>query len=121
MAELSQMEKSGPIRHEDMPDLVIVNKRGMIIRGGDEVRMASGIPTKAPYHFIDFAKMRDDYFWVSWLLAKLHDLSKLQHFVFPDYTAYFNPEMDNSSFMGFIKTQVEKLCRENELEPPPTP
>jgi hypothetical protein len=116
-----EIEKSESIRHEDMPALVIVNNRGLIVRGGEGTRLASGSTSNAPYHFIDFKQLHNGCFWVAFLLNQLYDLSKLQHIVFPDYTAYFNPEIGNAAFLGAVKGQLDKICRDSGVEPPEIP
>jgi hypothetical protein len=121
IATMIEMEQSESIRHADMPELVIVNNRGLLVRGGEGRQMASGNASNAPYHFIDFQKLHNGCFWVAFLLARLYDLSKLQHVVFPNYLYYFNPDIGNAAFLGSIKGQINKMSRDFGVEPPEIP
>jgi hypothetical protein len=116
-----EVETTELIRHEDMPALVIVNERGVIVRGVQGQPMASGAKSNALYHFVDFQKLHNGCYWVSALLARLYDLSKLQHAVFPDYIPYFNPDLENGAFLGFIKGEIDKMFRGSGIEPPDVP
>jgi hypothetical protein len=102
-----EIEKNDRIRHEDMPDLVIVNERGVIVRGLKGQPMASGGTSNAPYHFIDFQELHNGCYWVS--------------SVFPDYLPYFNPDMVDGAFLGFIQGQIDKMFRGSGVEPPTVP
>ena len=104
-----------------MPEYIVVNKRGMIIRGTDNMQMASGNRSNAAYHFVDFEKQRNDFFWLPYILGRLHDLSKVQSFLFPDYTAYFNADLADISFNGFVKGQIEEICRKGDIPMPEMP
>ncbi|MDB5321951.1 MAG: hypothetical protein JWN40_3582, partial [Phycisphaerales bacterium] len=103
------------------PEFVIVNNRGLIVRGGEGRQMASGNISNAPYHLVDFQQLHNGCFWVASLLARLYDLSKLQHVVFASYLPYFNPDMENAAFLGFIKGKVDKMCRDRGVDPPEVP
>jgi hypothetical protein len=121
IATMAEIEKTEAIRHDDMPQFVIINNRGVIVRGAHGTPMVSGNRSNAPYHFVDFQQLHNGCYWVSSLLANLYHLSKLQHVVFPDYLAYFNPDIADDAFRGLVKEEIDKICRDLGVQPPEIP
>lgn len=84
-----------------LPEIIVINREGMLVKIGDDggkfVKGGEGIHKH--FHYTDFREALPDGYWIPFegILHGLYLRSKWQYHATPDYTEYFNQDME--SFM----------------------
>lgn len=92
--DLNRLADSDPSALSYLPDLIVVNKRGIITRLREGGQYADGMPIpNKRFHFTDFNLNPNYYACFSDILNRLFILSTWQYQITPRYADYFNKEL----------------------------
>jgi hypothetical protein len=93
---LNELVENDPGVKKYLPDLIVVNKIGMIMKTEPESEFNDGKKVGKNFHYIDFVSAAKGQYWISFehVLSKLYQFSNWQHFVTPNYEAYFNKDIE---------------------------
>jgi hypothetical protein len=80
--------------HSLTPDIIIVNKKGMIFK---HLQKIGEKRFSATYHYIDFRLSSHPGEAFSRMLNELYNLSHEELFMQPDYTFYFNSDLEDAN------------------------
>jgi len=90
--ELNGMAKEGDTVKDSLPDLIIINKKGMIgkVTPGVSKYLTGEVVLDKDFHFMDFGLSDNFHFGFCHILNRLSILSHWQYFMTPKYYEYFN-------------------------------
>lgn len=93
---LNSLVKDKPELKNTLPDLIVVNKVGMIVKIKPGDKFHDGRVITKDFHYTDFTKAAKGEYWSPFvhILNKLYLYSNWQYFIQPNYTAYFNADIE---------------------------
>jgi hypothetical protein len=96
--ELNEAVSKKPEEKNYFPDLIVINKKGIIIKIIEKPTMSiDGISINKDFHYTRFGKPPESYTFygaaLEHILVKLYNLGSWQFFITPEYHEYFNKDM----------------------------
>jgi len=96
--ELNMLVKENPDLKSYLPDIIIVNKKGMIKKLSGETKAIKADGTESTtvdkdFHYTDFTEYNNYGAAISTFTQKLYDLGKWQYNFTVDYQSYFNKDL----------------------------
>ena len=92
--ELNKIVKEEPGEIDYLPDIIVVNKQGMIKKSSDgKVVLSNGKTLEKHFHFSEFEKNEMYHMPFLHILSELYKNANWQYYIGPKYEDYFNKDL----------------------------